>query len=101
MCKFWGGQTFRTQTFQSSMVQPRKFRLKMFQTGLFSRVDMHLGQIFFYKKYFLCYGFYFHKRMNGKNIYYTSFLSTFITTVKTFIVYHFCNTTDETAECQQ
>ena len=44
---------------------------------------------FFYKNIFLYCGFYFHKRMNGKNIYCTSFLSKFITTVKTFIVYNF------------
>ena len=39
--------------------------------------------------------------MKCKNIYCTSFMSIFITKVKTFIVYHFCHTTDETAEGQQ
>ena len=45
----------------------------MFQTGLFLKGTFRTDV--FYKKYFLCSGFYFHKRMNGK----------------TFIVHHFVN----------
>ena len=55
---------FRTWTFQ-----PRKFRPRMFQTGLFSGVDV--SDRFFYKKYFFfMFWFLFSQKnkINGKNI---------------------------------